>query len=223
MKQLGTMKLIFPTLMIAVTAAATWLFCGCGSPQVVAHRGPGQALAAVKPGLAVCVLDPKLTYQIMSTEEPADGAPLGAPAVKADLIRAASEALAGRGFRVERAEQNSLADELSAASEELLRGVKSPALLARLEELGQRLPADAVLVQFFKIKVGPGGWYDPSSGAITSPLNNGHLRVAILETRGARVRWENEVYLREVPRVERRNYRKAIEALYAKPETINKH
>lgn len=212
-----------PPTSIGLAVSAVVLLCGCASPRVVPSRSQPALTAQVKPGLSICVLDPKLTYETTGNEEAVDGSRFGANEVKADLVRTASDALTTNGFSAQRPGDLSLASELSAESDELLRTAKSAATLERLEALGKRLPVDAVLVQCFRVKIGPGGSWDPNTGAITSAMNSGHLRAAILDTRGGRVWWRNEVYLREVPRVDRKNYRRAVDALYQQQNANEKH
>lgn len=169
------------------------------------------------------MLDPKLTYETTGNEQPTDGSSLGAGQVNADLVRTASEALTAKGYKVQRPGDVSLASELSAESDELLRAAKLATALEKLEALGKALSVDAVLVQFFKIKIGPGRSWDPNSGAITVAMNSGHLRVAILDTRDGHVLWQNSVYLREILRVDRKNYRRAIDSLYQEQNKDEKH
>jgi hypothetical protein len=200
--------------LLAPAVFGLCLLCGCGSPNVVRPKA-GTALAdQLKSGRTVCVLEPKLTYETMGNEQPTDGSNMGADRVKSDLVRVASDAIVAKGHKVQSPGEAPIASELSAESEELLRTVKSAAVLEKLAALGKSMSVDAVMVQCFKVKVGPGGSWDPNSGAITAAMNSGHLRVAILDAQSGQPLWQNSVYMREIPRVESKNYRTAIDSLY---------
>jgi hypothetical protein len=192
---------------------------GCGSPKVVRNTSPDASFNRVRPGLTIAVLEPMLTYEEAQTEALVDGTKYSAGEVKADLVRAASNALTTRGFKPQQVAVASPAASLTAQSVDLLRPSKSPELLQRLKEVGRELSVDAVCVQYCRVKLGPGGSWDPGTGMITSAMNSAQLRAAIVDLQSGAALWNGSFYLREVPRVGRRAYREAVDSLYQEAKT----
>ena len=61
------------------------------------------------------------------------------------------------------------------------------------------LPDDyLLLVQFVRVKQGPGGSWNPYSGAITSGMSTTSFQAALISTRTGQVAWKNEVLERTV-------------------------
>ena len=147
-----------------------------------------------------------------------DGTRFGEGDLKSDLVHRASQFLAARGFSVRLPREGSLANELSAGSDQLLRADNSQEDLEKLKALGREAGVEAVFAQSFRIKVGPGGFYNPIWGDMTSAMNSAHLRAALLETNTGKVAWQNSVYLRRIPRVDEGVYQKAIASLYQEPK-----
>ncbi len=204
-----------------LVVVAALLVTGCSSsPKVVAPQSQLQSLNQLRPGLSVCVLSPLLTYEAVSTAQSIDASRLGGHEVEADLIQAASDALTACGCKVQRMTETSDSGlDLSSESDDLLRAVKSQSTLERLRAFGKGSSVDAVLIQFFKVKLGPSGSWDPWSGTITSAMNSSHLRAAVIEASNKAALWQGSVYLREIPRIEDKHYRRAVELLYPKSAT----
>ena len=203
-------------LFVCLSALMLW---GCASPRVVRETSPETALASVRPAVSIAVLSPWLTYEETSSEALVDGNRYGAKEVQSDLVRAAMTALSARGFKTQQVAEDSPLAALTAKSAELLRVTKSPELLDRLKQAGRELSVEAVFVQHFRIKLGPGSSWDPWSGAITTAMNSGDLRVAIVDAQTGASLWQNRVYLREVPRVDRKLYKEAVDSLYQEAQT----
>jgi hypothetical protein len=73
-----------------------------------------------------------------------------------------------------------------------------------------------VLIQHVRVRLGPGGSWDPNTGMITSAMNTTRMTAAILATTNGQVLWRNQVHLREVPRVQDSSYRDAVGRLFPK-------
>ena len=117
------------------------------------------------------------------------------------------------------------AEKLDAAGAEACRQLQ--ALASRLargnvneevkEGLGRLAALDEeyiVLVQFFRLKTGPGGSWNPNTGAITSQLQSTLLQAALVHCKTGRVIWKGEQYLRKAVKATGSDFQKALALLY---------
>jgi hypothetical protein len=207
--------------LFSVCAAALLMLTACSTTKRVVPARP-ESLSGLRADGTLVVLQPRLVYESAGEENPLSGALYGCEDLAADLVQSAVAGLEGRSGRVvaDKSYQTGtpdlarLAGELSAGSDQLLRAAPPAGLLAELRAFGGGETNTAVLVQCLKTKIGPRGSWDPNTGAITSTMHSGHLRAAILDCQTGRALWRNEFYLREIPRVESKHYRQAVNSLY---------
>ena len=207
-----------------VAALLFGLLLGCTTTKkVVPSIGslPLPAPPTSVPG-KVLVLAPKIEYQDMATESRTE---LRRPAqlqVRDDLTSVAASALQARGYSVVsvvpagtlESDDQALATSLMERADQLLRAMPPAEDLERLKELGNRGVWQGVLVQHVRVKIGPGGYWDPNSGMIGAAMHNATLRASLLDPANGKSLWQNSVYLRDTPSVGSSAYRRALESLF---------
>lgn len=73
----------------------------------------------------------------------------------------------------------------------------------------------AVLVQFFRLKTGPGRSWNPNSGAITSSMASTLIQVALVSCKTGKVIWRGEQLIRnKALKPTDANFHKALALLY---------
>jgi len=83
-----------------------------------------------------------------------------------------------------------------------------------LDEMNVILNGTCVLFIKTDIYLGPGGWWDPNSGAIRSSMNRTLIKARILDTSSKEVIWKNEVQYRERPDIESKGFQEAISMVF---------
>jgi hypothetical protein len=208
----------------ALLLGAVLALSGCATTKTVVPAQPA-SFSEIKAGSTLVVLPPKLVYESAVSETQLSGTRYDSAAISDDLVRSAAaglksvagEVLDFRSFHSELPDALPLANELGEASDQLLRARVPPELLAKVREYGRHNMDTAVVVQYVRVKVGPGASWDPNTGAIASAINSAYLRAAVMHCGSGRVVWCNQCYLREVPKVNSSKYRQAVESLYQKP------
>jgi len=87
-------------------------------------------------------------------------------------------------------------------------------IMKRLASVNDRY---AVLVQFMRVKAGPGGSWNPNTGSITSAINSTLLQTALIGCRTGLVHWKNEVFVRKTFRPDSPEFTKNLGLLYQTP------
>jgi hypothetical protein len=96
----------------------------------------------------------------------------------------------------------------------LARGAINDEAQHILSQLGT-LPDDyLILVQFIRVKEGPGGSWNPNTGAITSQMSSTLVQAALISTRTGKVTWKNEAFDRKVYRADDPRFAKFVDLLY---------
>jgi hypothetical protein len=206
-------------LLILVGLLCLLLLSGCTTTSAVV-AGSRAAVGSLNVREPIMLLPPKLTYERIQNEQPLDGAEFQASAVVASLLAAARQSLQQKGLAVigevsaGNAEVRHPLEGLSARADALFHSPIDPSLVEQLRQVQPAGEDRAVLVQYVRVKVGPGGFWDPNTGVIHSKMSSANLRAAILRCRDGQLLWRNEVFLREVPRVNSSKFRKAVQLLY---------
>lgn len=216
------MRLCVPVAIIACA--------GCASSEkiVQADLGPSATTGAyTKPIVAsmhVWVLSPKLVYEDVRNETVLDPAAYRGPEIARMLTDTGLAALRSKGVREVRAvescsltaERKSLAELAAAEADRLFLSSPDPQVLQALKKFAGADESSEVLVQYARIKVGPGGFYDPLlTGAVRAGASSVHLSAALIECGTGSVRWQNSVLLRELPKPDSSNFLKALQQLYS--------
>jgi hypothetical protein len=83
--------------------------------------------------------------------------------------------------------------------------------LSRLAALDEE---QLVLVQFFRLKVGPGGSWNPNTGAIASAVQSTLMQAALVSCKNGRVVWKGEQFLRKAVGPTSPQFQKLLTLLY---------
>ena len=108
----------------------------------------------------------------------------------------------------------SIYNSLQSMSPEITSGFinnKAKGILIQLDSLMEH---PLVLVQYFKVKIGTGGSWDPYSGAITSSNSSTSFFASLISCKTGEVFWKNQVLLRDSPQINNLNFKESIDLLY---------
>lgn len=171
-----------------------------------------------QPITSVIVLPPLVTYEQLSASS--RGRYFSSGSFESALTNAARSNLSARNYTLVTPEslQNPNAvdwlNQLQSLTSRLARGAINDEAQQILDRLAT-LPGDYLIyVQFMRIKEGPGGSWNPNTGAITSQMSSTLVQVALISTRGGQVTWKNEVFERKALRVDDSKFTKLVNLLY---------
>lgn len=194
-----------------------------GGPGTVEYQAPGRSSPStteIPLGAALLVLEPFVTFEWVTDEAALHVADDQLAKVKSALDGAARQALQTRGIRPHQSggpgeEIAKTVAGLGARSTRLARGqlpddVRS--LLTGLASSGQEF---LILAQYLRVKVGPGGSWDPTTGAIRSDMSSAELHSALIGCADGRVLWRNAVVIRRAVRPEDRGFQEEIRRFFA--------
>jgi hypothetical protein len=167
----------------------------------------------------VIVLAPQVTFEQLSAGSHARNS--DSASFESALTSAANASLGTRKYALVAPEslQNSSAGDwlkqLQPLTSRLARGVVNEDAQHILSQFGT-LPDDyLILVQFMRVKQGPGGSWNPYSGAITSGMSSTLLQAALISTRTGQVIWKNEVLERSQFSADSPKFAKSVDLLYS--------
>ena len=72
-----------------------------------------------------------------------------------------------------------------------------------------------ILIQYAELQQGPGGSWNPNTGAITSSMNSTLVRAALISTRTGAVVWKSENFERKLYRPGDAKFAKFLDQLYS--------
>lgn len=186
-------------------------------PAASAQQGPALA-NPLQPIASVIVLPPQVAYEQLSANS--RGGYFGSGSFESTLTNAAHSNLSARNYALVAPEslQNPNAvdwlNQLQPLTSRLARGAINDEAQQILNRLAT-LPGDYLIyVQFMRVKQGPGGSWNPNTGAITSQMSSTLLQGALISTRTAQVTWKNEVFERKALRVDDSKFAKLVDLLY---------
>jgi hypothetical protein len=214
------------SLCLTVVLAAC---AGCASSDKVVQAVPAPGNVTCSNSLLaasarVWVLVPKLTFERVENESALDPSAYRGPEVAKVLTDSGLAALKSKGIGDARtvvesnvqAELKAQAEQASASAQRLFLPTPDRQVLQAIQKLGGADKGVAVLVQYTRVKVGPGGWFDPVlSGDYRTSASSTHLRAALVNCQNGGILWQNSVLLREVPRAESPELTKALQQLYS--------
>ncbi|MGA7341200.1 MAG: hypothetical protein WBX18_11410, partial [Terracidiphilus sp.] len=167
----------------------------------------------------VIVLPPQVVFEQLSAN--ARSRNFDSASFESALVSAASANLGARKYAL--------------AAPEGLRSPGAADWLKQLQPLASRLARGAInddaqnilsqfetlpdnyllLVQFMRVKQGPGGSWNPYSGAIASGMSSTLLQAALISTRTGQVMWKNEVLERSEFSANSPRFAKSVDLLYS--------
>jgi pyruvate/2-oxoglutarate dehydrogenase complex dihydrolipoamide acyltransferase (E2) component len=181
---------------------------------------PAAPEAASEPaGLKVILLKPSMRFEDLRTEAILPAQAAEEAEYEHHLLNAARKAVGSKGTVLEMDKLEPPAAEackqLHALASRLARGnVNEEAMegLGRLAALDERY---AVLVQFFRLKTGPGRSWNPNTGAITSSMASTLMQAALVSCKTGKVIWKGEQLIRnKALKPTNANFHKALAPLY---------
>ena len=237
---IGKRLVTFGTLTLAVLCALLVMAARPAQAQAEAQQEPALA-NSTQATAKVIMLPPHVVFEQLSpkphvgdalskvTTVPGSGKPhvedSGSVPFESALTNAANAQLNARGYTLVPPESlqapnaTDLLKQLEPLTSRLSRGAINDEGEHILSQLGT-LPGDyLILVQFLKVREGPGGSWDAWSGAITSSMSSMLLQTALISTRTGKVTWKNEVLERKVFRADDPKFAKYVNSLY---ETLGK-
>lgn len=194
-------------VLTTVSLAILALLPGCAVNSEIAEGGISQQnsvaqRATIPATTRVLVLTPKVSYEDALTEAPidagADGLALANAMIEQAIFTLKTDGLGNISSTDQAefsAEQKSQAHQASSSAEHLIGGHPDAATLQLIKELGAPGESVAVLVQFLRIKRGPSGWWNPSSGAIASNASSSQFHAALLDCQTGSILWQNSIEL----------------------------
>lgn len=184
----------------------------------------GQESSAGSGGTSVIILQPAISFERMQdgSELPMSQSDKDAYATRLDARATAAAATRELSIFDPAKASNSLGavpadvlEQLRSQSSKLARGVVTDAAKENLTYLAPYCNDCLVLVQYMKGKVGPRGSWNPMTGGITSKLNSLLLQASLIESKTSQLVWQNEAFLRELPRPTDNKLLKTLGLLFA--------
>jgi hypothetical protein len=134
------------------------------------------------------------------------------------LLDAAKEAI-GTKLPVVESEKLDLAAaeacrRLQALASRVARGYINEEAKEALSRLAALDEQQLVLVQFFRLKVGPGSSWNPNTGAITSSVQSTLMQAALVSCKTGTVVWKGEQFLRKALAPTNPKFEKTLALLY---------
>jgi hypothetical protein len=213
---LGHVSLV-GALVLASPPRAIEKDAGFGSVQARADA-PGDA--TVLPADAVLLLlDPLVRFERVVDEAELHVTPAEEQGFKAALsaaARRAFETVAIRPQPEDAGEQwaKSIAG-AEALSSRLARGQVTDDARPWLTDLEKTRQHTFILAQYFKVKEGQRGSWDPYSGAIRSSTTGAELHAALISCASGDVLWRNAIVIRNRPRPDDRRFQDALARFFA--------
>lgn len=166
---------------------------------------------------AVLLLPVFLQYEDIYTDNPLDPAQHKGRESGKVFDSLAILNLLNAGIRVSAADPaDSLQGNLIAAGKNLLRPVTPASLRTSVAETARAAGCRYVLVCSFRVKVGPGGYWDPNSGAIGSSASYARFHASLLDpcSTDGKPCWTQDVELRKLPRPDSNRFTDAVQLLF---------
>ncbi|MGO9230081.1 MAG: hypothetical protein ACLQKA_12865 [Bryobacteraceae bacterium] len=184
-----------------------------------APRPAGPNAASVPAGLRVIVLQPVLRFEDVRSDSLLPRLAAAEAEYANALLDAARNATGSKATIVETDKLEPAGAEASAQLRELgsrlARGNvndDATAALGRLAALDERY---AVLVQFFRLRTGPGASWNSWNGAITSSMASTLMQSALISCRTGKVIWKGERLVRnKALRPAHPDFQKALNLVY---------
>jgi hypothetical protein len=107
---------------------------------------------------------------------------------------------------------------LNVLSSRLARGNVTDDAKTDLNLLSAAGERELVLAQSLRIKVGPGGSWNPMTGSITSAMDSTLAQAALVCSNTGKVVWKNEQFIRKASKPDSPEFSKMLTLLYANLE-----
>jgi hypothetical protein len=198
---------------------STIFFCSCATAPVSITRNP-LTVKSLDPKSPILVIKPFIRFERMEDESALPVPPSASDTIERSLAIAALHEVESRHLTpidyrgLEDDNLLAMCDRLQSMSPQLCSGLVDDQADYALKHLAVLMEHPTVLVLYLKVKVGSSGSWNPYSGAITSPNSSSHFQASLIGSDMGEVLWQNQVLLREVPRVDNSNFRESLGLLF---------
>lgn len=197
-----------------------WLLVlsSCATSPILVTTSP--ISGEVAPNTDIIIVQPLLKFERIHDEAILPASDYQGNAIEAKMLAYAKSVVEMRKFVIvdpqiyHEVEVAGLFNQLCSMSPKLSIGVVDNGaniLFKRLASFNERI---AVLMQFFKVKVGPGGYWNPNTGAIASSMSNAVLQASLISCSTGKVLWRNQILTRQLPQPESQQFSEALKLLY---------
>ena len=197
---LGTAAFVFPLERPAAFASV---------------QDPAARIAEATPlpdGAVLLILNPLLRFERVADEAEFHVPAPEAQKFKASLTQAARYAVETIHLKPEDAGEraNDSVSAIESLSSRLARGHVTDEARPLLADLARAREPTLILAQFFRVKEGPGGAWDPSTGAIRSSTSGAELHAALIDCVSGDVLWRSAMVIRKRPRPDDRRFQEEL-------------
>ena len=214
---------LFPAIALLIVFLLV-TSCATTSRHISSNSGKEVSIIAHK---NIIIMPAILKYESISNDAPLPQATYKCEEAGDFLVSHSAEILSKGGFGVLNAKALSNEDSKFKTAYNIMlderinlfRSSLSTDLANYLKAFGESSNNANILVLLLRVKVGSSGTWDPFSGAITSGSSYTRLKAVLVETKSGRSLWKNEVQLREIPKPDNPNYKKAVNLLFENLKT----
>jgi hypothetical protein len=173
------------------------------------------------------ILSPRLSFEHLQSTSTIAAGELDGPLLEKRMAMAAAEAVRARGlsavdcFAGDPAEATTCSA-LEGFATDLSRGRATPEARAVLPSADSGAADIAVLASSMRGKLGPGGYWDPNSGAIRKAMSSVTLRAALVRVQDQQTLWSNQVLLRDIPDHAAEEFQESLQLLYQSLPTVGR-
>jgi len=221
------LKIKFKVLPAIAFLIIFLLFTSCATTSRHISSSSGKEVSIIA-NKKIIIMPVILRYESITNDAPLPQAAYKGKEAGAFLVSHSAEILSKEGFSVLNAK--ALSDEDSTFKTtynrilderiNLFRSSLSTYLANDLKTFDESSDNANILVLLLRVKVGSSGTWDPYGGAITSGNSYTRLKAVLVETKSGRSLWKNEVQLREIPKPDSPNYKKAVSLLFENLKTL---
>jgi len=188
----------------------------CATRPILVATSP--VSGEVAPNTDIIIVQPLLKFERVYDEAILPASDYQGNAIEAKMLAYAKSVVETRKFVIvdpqiyHEVEVAGLFNQLCSMSPKLSMGVVDNGaniLFKRLASSNERI---AVLMQFFKVKVGPDGKI--STFGITSAMSSSVLQASLISCSTGKVLWRSQVLTRQLPQPESQQFSEALELLY---------
>jgi hypothetical protein len=194
----------------------------CTASDTIGHDRKDYGAPSVRVPLRILVLPPKLTFEKVDNESPIDGESYKAAELRARIVGLSEAYL--REKRVAKVEsvgsQRPPVAQIVETANRAFSATPDPQLAGLIRRIGSAGEPTEVLVQYIRVKVGAGGFWDPTSGTIASRTSSSQFHAALFDSRTGQMIWRNAVEMHEVPVSNSGTLEKTVRELLS---TVNTH
>jgi hypothetical protein len=204
---------------LILALAVIGFFCACTTAPITTAPSVRPA-TEIHPDTRILILQPLLRFEEIRTEAVLPESENQGPAFKDRLLSWAKKEVETRAYKVAEPESLDTAildpacDQLNSFSNKLARGIvpeEAKSFLNSIASLDENL---AILAQYLRVKVGPGGFWNQYTGEIHSTMSTMLLDVALISCRDGRVLWTNEVLLRNLVYPDNKEFLESLRLAY---------